>query len=40
MEEDRKEEPAASAAGWSDLTMAAVVALVLLGIPLLAFLFR
>jgi hypothetical protein len=35
--EDRKVEPAAD---WSDCTMAAVVAVVLLGMPLLAFLFR
>ena len=36
MEEDREGEPAGPAADWSDYAMAAVM----LGIPLLAFLFR
>ena len=40
MEEDREGEPAGPAADWSDYAMAAVVAAVMLGIPLLAFLFR
>ena len=40
MEEDHKNEPAGPAADWSDFAMAAVVATVMLGIPLLAFLFR
>ena len=40
MEEDREEESAEPAADWSDLARAAVVAVVMLGIPLLAFLFR
>jgi hypothetical protein len=40
MEEDREGEPAGPAADWSDYAMAAVVAVVMLGIPLLAFLFR
>jgi hypothetical protein len=39
MEEDRK-EPMGPTADWSDCVMAAVVATVVLGIPLLAFLFR
>ena len=40
MEEDCEGEPAGPAADWSDYAMAAVVAAVMLGIPLLAFLFR
>ena len=40
MEEDREGEPAGPAADWSDYAMAAVVAVVILGIPLLALLFR
>jgi hypothetical protein len=36
MEEDREGEPAGPTADWSDYAMAMVV----LGIPLLAFLFR
>jgi hypothetical protein len=40
MEEGRESEPAGPAADWSDYAMAAVVAAVVLGIPLLAFLFR
>ena len=40
MEEDREEESAEPAADWSDLAMAAVVVVVILGIPLLALLFR
>jgi hypothetical protein len=40
MDKDRKAKPAEPAADWSDLAMAAAVAMVVLGIPLLAFLFR
>jgi hypothetical protein len=40
MEENHKKEPAGPAADWSDYAMAAAVAAVVLGIPLLAFLFR
>ncbi len=40
MEKDREGMPAEPAADWSDYAMAAVVALVLLGIPVLALLFR
>ena len=40
MEEDRESEPAEPAADWSDYAIAAVVAAVMLGIPLLAFLFQ
>ena len=40
MEKDREEEPAAPAADWSDVAMAAVVAAVVLGIPLLFLIFR
>ena len=40
MEEDREGEPAGPTADWSDYAMAAVVAAVMLGITLLAFLFR
>jgi hypothetical protein len=40
MEKDREGKPAGPAADWSDLAMAAVVTVVILGIPLLAFLFR
>ena len=40
MEQDREDAPAGPAADWSDYAMATVVAVVVLGIPLLAFLFR
>jgi hypothetical protein len=40
MEKDREGEPAEPAADWSDYAMAAVVAAVTLGIPLLVLLFR
>jgi hypothetical protein len=40
MEENHKDEPAGPAADWSDYAMAVVVAAVVLGIPLLALLFR
>jgi hypothetical protein len=40
MKEDREEKPAGPAADWSDLAMAAVVATVVLGIPLLFLIFR
>jgi hypothetical protein len=40
MEEGREGEPAGPAADWSDYAMAAVVAAVTLGIPLLVLLFR
>jgi hypothetical protein len=40
MEEDREGEPAEPAADWSDYAMAAVVAAVVLGMPLLVLLFR
>jgi hypothetical protein len=40
MEENRKKEPSGPAADWPDLAMAAVVAAVTLGIPLLVLLFR
>jgi hypothetical protein len=37
MDKDRKAEPAAD---WSDQAMAALVAVLVLGMPLLAFIFR
>jgi hypothetical protein len=40
MDKDRKADPVEPAADWSDYAMAAVVAVVVLGMPLLAFLFR
>jgi hypothetical protein len=40
MDKDRKAEPAEPAADWSDRAMAALVAAVVLGMPLLALLFR
>jgi len=40
MEEDREGEPAGPTADWSDYAMAVVVAMVVLGIPLLFLLFR
>jgi hypothetical protein len=40
MEEDREGEPAGPAADWSDYAMAAVVAMVVLGMPLLLLTFR
>ena len=40
MEKDREGKPAGPAADWSDLAMAAVVAVVMLGIPLLFLIFR
>jgi hypothetical protein len=40
MDKDREDEPAGPAADWSDYAMAALVTVVVLGIPLLAFLFR
>ena len=40
MEDDREGEPAGPAADWSDYAMAAVVAAVVLGIPLLFLIFR
>jgi hypothetical protein len=40
MEKDREGESAGPAADWSDYAMATVVAAVVLGLPLLAFLFR
>jgi hypothetical protein len=40
MQEDREGEPAGPTADWSDYAMAAVVAMVVLGIPLLFLLFR
>jgi hypothetical protein len=39
MKEDREGEPAGPAADWSDYAMAAVVAAVVLGLPLLFLLF-
>jgi hypothetical protein len=39
MEEDREEKPAGPAADWTDLAMAVVVAMVVLGMPLLFLLF-
>ena len=40
MEEDRQSESAGPAADWPDFAMAAVVAMVLLGMPLLFLAFR
>jgi hypothetical protein len=40
MEENRKKEPSGPAVDWPDLVMAAVVATVVLGIPLLFLIFR
>jgi hypothetical protein len=40
MGKNREDEPATPAADWPDYAMAAVVTVVMLGIPLLAFLFR
>jgi hypothetical protein len=40
IEEDRDGKPAKPAADWSDYAMAAVVAAVILGIPLLFLLLR
>jgi hypothetical protein len=40
MKEDRKTKPAGPVADWSDYAMAAVVAAVVLGIPLLFLIFR
>jgi hypothetical protein len=39
MEEDREGEPAGPAADWSDYAMAAVVAMVMLGLPVFALFF-
>jgi len=40
MKEDREGEPAGPAADWSDYAMAAAVAMVVLGMPLLLLTFR
>jgi hypothetical protein len=40
MEQDREHATAGATADWPDYAVAAIVAVVVLGLPLLAFLFR